>query len=72
MCALLKLIQFTCLLSLSLKSINCLDGSENKPPYFLPGTGDFSTFSIPESFEVGTSVYKLKGKFDDLAAVGLI
>lgn len=34
----------------------------NKPPYFLPGTGDFLTFSIPENFEVGTSVYKLKGK----------
>lgn len=59
MCVILKLVQLVGLL----KSINCLDGSVNRPPYFLPGTGDFSTFSIPESFEVGTSVYKLKGKF---------
>lgn len=56
---LLKLVQLTSLLCL--KSINCLDGIKNRPPYFLPGTGDFSTFSIPENFEVGTSVYKLKG-----------
>lgn len=34
--------------------------SDNKPPYFLAG-GDFSSFSIPENFQIGTSVYKLKG-----------
>ncbi|CRK98096.1 CLUMA_CG011464, isoform A [Clunio marinus] len=59
MSALLRLLQFTSLLTL--KSIYCLDGSLNRPPYFVPGTGDFSTFSIPENFQIGTSVYKLKG-----------
>ena len=48
---------------LTISSISCSE-SVNKPPYFLPG-GDFSSFSIPENFQVGTSVYKLKGKFDD-------
>jgi len=51
----LKVLSF-----LAISSINCAN-SINKPPYFLPG-GDFSTFSIPENFQVGTSVYKLKGK----------
>lgn len=48
----------------ALWSTSAADSQEviNKPPYFLPGTGDFLTFSIPENFEVGTSVYKLKGK----------
>lgn len=59
-----KLLHFACLLSI--KSINCLDGRSNRAPYFIPG-GDFSTFSIPENFQVGTSVYKLKGKRDFLA-----
>lgn len=47
-----------------LASFGVIDANEtiNKPPYFLPGTGDFATFSLPENFEVGTSVYKLKGK----------
>lgn len=53
-----KLIQFASLLSL--KSITCLNGSVNRSPYFIPGTGDFS-ISIPENFQVGTSVYKLQG-----------
>lgn len=57
---LLKLVQFMSVLSL--KSINCLDGNVNRAPYFIPGSGDFSTFSIPENFQVGTSVYKLRGK----------
>jgi hypothetical protein len=39
----------------------CSVHGDNKPPYFLPGNGDFATFSIPENFQVGTSVYKLKG-----------
>lgn len=56
-----KLIQLASLLSL--KSIDCLDGSVNRPPYFITGTGDFS-ISIPENFQVGTSVYKLKGERD--------
>lgn len=58
--ALLRLLPLSIILGL--ESINCLAGSANRPPYFVPGTGDFSTFSIPENFQVGTSVYKLKGK----------
>lgn len=54
-----KVLQIAVLLALKL--INCSAGSLNRPPYFVPGTGDFSTFSIPENFQVGTSVYKLKG-----------
>lgn len=50
----LKLIQI--LSTLALVSSK----SDNKPPYFL-SSGDFSSFSIPENFQVGTSVYKLKG-----------
>lgn len=46
---------------LSSKSIKCFVGSVNKPPYFIPGTGDLSSFSISENFQVNTSVYKLKG-----------
>lgn len=55
----LKVLSF-----LAISSINC-ENFINKPPYFLPG-GDFSSFSIPENFQIGTSVYKLKGKFNVL------
>ncbi|XP_070494012.1 cadherin-87A [Chironomus tepperi] len=54
MLKILKILSF-----ITLSSINCVS-SINKPPYFIPG-GDFSSFSIPENFQVGTSVYKLKG-----------
>lgn len=42
--------------------------SDNKPPYFL-SSGDFSSFSIPENFQVGTSVYKLKGNLIALKSI---
>lgn len=54
----LKLIPF--LSFFALRIILASSNSDNKPPYFLNG-GDFSSFSIPENFQVGTSVYKLKG-----------
>lgn len=45
-----------------LMSINCITATGNIAPYFVPGSGDFTGFSIPENFQVGTSVYKLKGE----------
>lgn len=54
------LIQIAVLLTF--QSIISASGSYNLPPYFIPGSGDFSTFSIPENFQVGTSVYKLRGE----------
>lgn len=51
--------------TLLIASLLCLshsiDASENIAPYFVPGLGDFTGFSIPENFQVGTSVYKLRG-----------
>ena len=46
--------------ALVLGLIVCVKGV-NKPPYFLPNH-DFNAFSLPENFQIGTSVYKLKGK----------
>lgn len=63
-CCLIKII-----LLLALKSIN--SSAVNRPPYFIVGTGDFSTFSIPENFQVGTSVYKLKGKITEIKFIQL-
>lgn len=55
-----RIIKFALLLTF--ESIISANASNNRAPYFIPGTGDFSTFSIPENFQVGTSVYKLKGE----------
>lgn len=33
----------------------------NKPPHFIPGSGDMSRFSLPENTPVDTPVYQLKG-----------
>lgn len=33
----------------------------NKPPYFVPGSGDMSRFSLPENTPVDSPVYQLKG-----------
>lgn len=54
------IVKLLILVTLHLVNLDFVKG--NQPPYFLPGIGDFATFSIPENFEVGTSVYKLKGK----------
>lgn len=54
----LKLIHFLSFFTLSIILVS--SKSDNKPPYFL-SNGDFSSFSIPENFQVQTSVYKLKG-----------
>lgn len=54
----LKFIQILSFLVFKVILVN--SKSDNKPPYFL-SSGDFSSFSIPENFQVGTSVYKLKG-----------
>lgn len=54
----LKLFKVLSLLVFS--SIRC-DKNDNKPPHFVSPGGDFSSFSIPENFQIGTSVYKLKG-----------
>lgn len=56
----LKFIQVLSFLVFKVTLVN--SKSDNKPPYFLNG-GDFSSFSIPENFQIGTSVYKLKGIF---------
>jgi hypothetical protein len=56
------MLKFIQLLSfLALNSVSGAERSSNQPPYFLSGS-DFLSFSIPENFQVGTSVYKLKGK----------
>lgn len=33
----------------------------NPPPYFIPGTGDMSRFSLPENTPIDSPVYQLKG-----------
>lgn len=55
------MIKIIKILSFIAISLICCVQSVNKPPYFLPN-GDFTSFSIPENFQVNTSVYKLKGK----------
>lgn len=35
----------------------------NHAPYFVPGSGDMSRFSLPENTPVDSPVYQLKGKF---------
>lgn len=55
----LKLIRFLSFLTLSISLVSS-KSDNNKPPYFL-SDGDFSSFSINENFQIGTSVYKLKG-----------
>lgn len=56
----IKFIHILSFLALKLVLVNSAE-SKNKPPYFLTGS-DFTSFSIPENFQVGTSVYKLKGE----------
>lgn len=34
----------------------------NRPPQFVPGSGDMSRFSLSENTPVGSPVYQLKGK----------
>lgn len=34
----------------------------NRPPYFVPGSGDMSRFSLSENTPVESPVYQLKGK----------
>lgn len=34
----------------------------NRPPYFAPGSGDMSRFSLSENTPVDSPVYQLKGK----------
>lgn len=33
----------------------------NKPPHFIPGSGDMSRFSLPENTPVDSPVYQLRG-----------
>lgn len=33
----------------------------NRPPQFIPGSGDMSRFSLSENTTVGSSVYRLQG-----------
>lgn len=33
----------------------------NKPPYFIPGSGDMSRFSLLENTPIDSPVYQLKG-----------
>ncbi|KAG5681556.1 hypothetical protein PVAND_010976 [Polypedilum vanderplanki] len=56
------MIKFIYILSFFALNLVLVESAENKnkPPYFLSGS-DFTSFSIPENFQVGTSVYKLKG-----------
>lgn len=35
--------------------------SINKPPYFVPGAGDMSRFSLAENTPIDSPVYQLKG-----------
>lgn len=34
----------------------------NKPPYFIPGSGDMSRFSLLENTPIDSPVYQLRGK----------
>lgn len=38
----------------------------NKPPYFVPGSGDMARFSLPENTPIDSPVYQLRGKFTQL------
>lgn len=34
----------------------------NRPPYFVPGSGDMARFSLSENTPVDSPVYQLRGK----------
>lgn len=36
----------------------------NRPPQFVPGSGDMSRFSLSESTPVGSPIYQLRGEYD--------
>lgn len=36
----------------------------NRPPYFIPGLGDMSRFSLSENTPIDSPVYQLKGNFE--------
>lgn len=56
---LLLLIIFNSFLSI-IKPITCQ--IINRPPRFVPGSGDMSKFSLSENTAVGSPIYQLKGK----------
>lgn len=35
----------------------------NRPPQFVPGSGDMSRFSLSENTPVGSPIYQLRGKY---------
>lgn len=49
------------LLVLALLFGSAVNQTINRPPFFMPGTGDMTRFSLPENTPVGSSVYQLKG-----------
>ncbi|XP_055843271.1 cadherin-23 [Episyrphus balteatus] len=57
--------QFSWIVALFLQIVLLLDVAkcqlENKPPYFVPGSGDMARFSLSENTPVGSPVYQLKG-----------
>lgn len=41
----------------------------NHPPYFIPGSGDMSRFSLSENTPVDSPVYQLKGNYSFICFV---
>lgn len=39
----------------------------NRPPHFVPGSGDMARFSLSENTPVESPVYQLRGKFKEYA-----
>lgn len=48
------------LILLNKSTVRC--DNANKPPYFIPGSGDMARFSLSENTPVDSPVYQLRGE----------
>lgn len=60
----LRLLFLLIFMLISMESVKCQ--FRNLPPYFVPGTGDMTRFSLEENTLIGSPVYQLKGKLSHL------